>query len=134
MLTVVCQQLSPRSRDGRRERVPMNAPKHRPQPQCKVTFAGHLSVPTAGTGGPEVWARAPSHCCSVALIEKNWHEGTGGILKSAQQPPAHVDLHTSIGAPRGQGQWLKEYKLSRGAGKDNYLLGFPARCIRRPLR
>lgn len=89
---------------------------------------------TVGTGGPEARARAPSHCSTAALIETNWCEKTGGILKSAQQPPACVDLRISIGAHRGQGQWLEKYKLSGGTGEGNYLLGFPARCIRRPLR
>lgn len=89
--------------------------------------------PTAGTGGPEARARAPS-CCSTAVpTGKNWHEGRGGIFKSAQQTPAHVDLHIRVGAPWGQGQQVGEYNLSRRPGKGNCLLGFPAWCIRRPL-
>lgn len=44
---------------------------------------------------------------------KNWHEGRGGIFKSAQQTPAHVDLHIRVGAPWGQRQQVEEYNLSR---------------------
>lgn len=92
----------------------MNAPKHRPQPQPKVTFAGHFSVPTAGTGGPEAWARAPSCCSTAALTEKNWHEGARGIFKPAQQPPAHVDLHLSISAPGGRGRGWRNINSAEG--------------------
>lgn len=77
----------------------------RPQAPPSATAQSHLcwalQRATAGTGGPEARARAPSRSSTAALIEKKWHEGTGGIFKSAQQPPAHVDLHISIGAPRG---------------------------------
>lgn len=93
----------------------MNASRHRPQPQHKVTFVGHFTVPTARTGGPEAQARALSCCNTTALVEKKRCEGTWGIFTSAQQPSAHVDLHISIGAPREQGQQLEEYKFSRGS-------------------
>lgn len=88
---------------------------------------------TCRNHGPDAWARVPSHCTTAALAEKNWHGGTGGIFKSAQQPSAHVDQHIFIFTSTGQGQ-LEEQKLSRGAGKGNYLLGFPARLSRRLVR
>lgn len=82
--------------------------------------------------GPEAQAPAPSHCTTAALAEKNWHGGTGGIFKSAQQSSAHVDQHIFIIGCRGQGQ-LEEQKLSREACKGSDLLGFPARFSRRPV-
>ncbi|KAK4827619.1 hypothetical protein QYF61_019544 [Mycteria americana] len=70
---VICQQLSPHSRDGRRERVPTNASKHCPQPQHKVTFAGHFSLPSTGTHGPEARVEFEIKQCGLRLCKLRCH-------------------------------------------------------------
>lgn len=91
----------------------MNTPKHHPQPEHKVTFAGHFSVPLQGLVAPRHGHVLPPAVAQQSWQGKNWHEGRGGIFKSAQQTPAHVDLHIRVGAPWGQRQQVEEYNLSR---------------------